>query len=218
VRSNPSTRSSTSWRGARRRASAAVLTEIGYGSSRLATVAAVRRSAQRPHATSRPVRCGATDCCQASAAAVRSSVSVYSAPEPKQNGAECIVQRAECIVTRASCVCCRFCTPSSRAADAADLDDEDGTRAHAHAASVVHSLDAIRKMGARRRPLMQRACNQASTIQRPRRTQRIPHARSVVPATRDCCAVHAGAAPLLSRSVPVACCSLHDACCKSHDA
>ena len=107
VRSNPSTRSSTSWRGARRRASAAVLNEIGYGSSRLATVAAVRRSAQRPHATSRPVRCGATDRCQASAAAVRSSVSVYSAPEPKQNGAECIVQRAECIVTRASCVCCQ---------------------------------------------------------------------------------------------------------------
>jgi hypothetical protein len=161
-------------------------------------------------------RCGAVRRIAAKRA-LRLCVLVYQYTQRRSQSrmvqnASCNVQNASSPVHRAFAV--RFCTPSSRAADAADLDDEDGTRAHAHAASVVHSLDAIRKMGARRRPLMQRACNQASTIQRPRRTQRIPHARNVVPATRDCCVGHAGAAPLLSRSVPVACCSLQVACCQ----
>ncbi len=86
------------------------------------------------------------------AAAVRSSVS-------PQHGAKarcrlhrhpCRMHHAACRRHRASCVCCQVLHAVVSRGQSADLDDEDGTRVHAHAASVVHSLDAIRKMGARR--------------------------------------------------------------------
>jgi hypothetical protein len=178
------------------------------------------------------VRCGGSlpseRCGCGCAAAVRSGVSVYSAPEPKQNGAECIVQRAECIATRASCVCCQVlhavisrgrCSRPRRR----------GRHTRACACGECRALSRRNTQDGCEAPTADATRIQPS-IHHPTSTSHATH-----PTRKECRACHAR---LLCRSrrrstalfslrcllhvarcmLQVACCMLQVACCKPHDA